>query len=236
MEEGLRERKKRETRQRISDVAMGLFMIHGFDHVTVADVARASDVSVNTVFNYFGAKEDLFLDRQDVAEELPVKVIRERRPGESAVAAFRRDFLDALDHRHWRYGLSEGSDVFTRMVEASPSLTARLREMHAHREEVLARALADELYADDADHADDLTPRLVATQVLNTTSVLTRYAVRRVTAGESWSDIAPDLRQQAEAAFDLLEHGIGEFCVRPLVAAGGQPQHDGEQDDERERQ
>jgi AcrR family transcriptional regulator len=216
MEEGLRERKKRETRQRISDVATGLFMIHGFDQVTVADVARASDVSVNTVFNYFGAKEDLFLDRQNVAEELPVKVIRERRPGESAVAAFRRDFLDALDHRDWRYGLNEGSDVFTRMVEASPSLTARLREMHAHREEVLARALADELHADD----DDLTPRLVAMQLLNTTNVLTRHAVRRVTAGESWSDIAPDLREQAEAAFDLLERGIGGFCVRPPAAAG----------------
>ncbi|MEV5848283.1 hypothetical protein AB0M32_40605 [Streptomyces sp. NPDC051985] len=45
MAEGFRERKKRQTRQRISDVA------------------EAADVSVNTVCNYFPAKGDLFLDR-----------------------------------------------------------------------------------------------------------------------------------------------------------------------------
>jgi AcrR family transcriptional regulator len=53
---GLRERKKRQTRLAISDVAMGLFAERGFDRVTVADVAKAADVSVNTVFNYFPTK------------------------------------------------------------------------------------------------------------------------------------------------------------------------------------
>jgi len=43
VDEGLRERKKRETRERISDMAMGLFMSRGFDNVTVAEVARAAD-------------------------------------------------------------------------------------------------------------------------------------------------------------------------------------------------
>ncbi|MGH3375526.1 MAG: TetR/AcrR family transcriptional regulator, partial [Actinoallomurus sp.] len=42
----LRERKKRETRQRIADVAMGLFMLRGFEKVTVAEVAETADVSV----------------------------------------------------------------------------------------------------------------------------------------------------------------------------------------------
>jgi len=32
----------------------------GFDRVTVAEVARAANVSVNTIFNYFATKEDLF--------------------------------------------------------------------------------------------------------------------------------------------------------------------------------
>ncbi|NUP02861.1 MAG: TetR family transcriptional regulator [Nonomuraea sp.] len=211
MEEGLRERKKRETRQRIADVAMGLFMTRGFDNVTVAEIARAADVSVNTVFNYFAAKEDLFADRQDVAVELPRQVLRERRPGESAVRAFRRDFLEAVESRHWRYGLNLGSDVFARIVNASPSLVAKLREMHVEREEALAGALADELDAEP----DDLTPQMVATQILGTTRILTGYAVRRMTAGEPWETIAPDLRARAEAVFDLLESGIGGYCVRP---------------------
>ena len=61
--EGLRERKKRETREAIAAAAMALFLEHGFDAVTVADVARAADVSEKTVFNYFATKEDLVFFR-----------------------------------------------------------------------------------------------------------------------------------------------------------------------------
>ncbi|MGN9839823.1 TetR/AcrR family transcriptional regulator [Nonomuraea sp. H19] len=215
MREGLRERKKRETRQRIADIAMGLFMARGFDNVTVAEVAHAADVSVNTVFNYFSTKEDLFADRQEMAVDLPQQVMRERAPGESAVRAFRRDYLDAIDTRHWRHGLNLGSDVFARIVNASPALVARLREVHDEREQALRRMLADELEADP----DDLGPQLAAAHILNTTRILTAYAVQRMVAGEVWEMIAPDLRTEAEKAFDLLESGLGDYGARPLEAA-----------------
>ncbi|GAA3205673.1 TetR/AcrR family transcriptional regulator [Nonomuraea helvata] len=227
MEEGLRERKKRETRQRIADIAMGLFMIKGFDNVTVAEIARTADVSVNTVFNYFGTKEDLFADRQDVAIDLAPQVLREREPGESVVEAFRRDFFDALDTRHWRYGLNQGADVFDRIVSEAPSLVAKLREMQEKREDALTRALADELGSE----ADDLTPRLVATHILSTTRILTQSAVRRQGAGEQWESVEPDLKVQAAKAFDLLESGIGDL----LAGEGPSQQHDPEgEDDEAE--
>src|SRR5690349_17869180 len=142
--ETLRERKKRETRLKISDIAMGLFLHHGFDNVTVAEVARVADVSVNTVFNYFRTKEDLCLDRLDEAEQLLAVVVRDRRPGESAVEALRRDVLDALDTRDWRYGTSEGSELVAKMVNDAPSLVARIRELHERREQILAETLADE--------------------------------------------------------------------------------------------
>lgn len=237
MREGLRERKKRETRERIADIAMGLFMARGFDSVTVAEVARAADVSVNTVFNYFSTKEDLFADRQEMAVGLPVQVVREREPGGSVVRAFRRDYLDAVDTRHWRHGLNLGSDVFARIVGASPALVARMRQVHEEREEALARMLADELDASP----DDLTPRLVAAHILNTTRLLTDHAVTRMLAGEGWETIGPDLRAQAEKAFDLLESGLGDYGARPLIAgAGGETageRHDDEdEDDEDDRE
>ncbi|MGW6502351.1 TetR/AcrR family transcriptional regulator [Nonomuraea angiospora] len=221
MQEGLRERKKRETRQRIADVAMGLFMAKGFDNVTVAEVARAADVSVNTVFNYFSTKEDLFADRQEVAVDLAPRVLREREPGESVVRAFRRDFLDALDTRHWRYGLNAGADLFARIVGEAPSLVAKLREIGEERERALARALADELEADP----DDLTPRLVAAHLLNTTRLLCDHSIRRLLAGEDWESIEPDLRAQADKAFDLLESGIGELLSGKGAGDQHEPEH-----------
>ncbi|GAB3891203.1 hypothetical protein GCM10027612_36670 [Microbispora bryophytorum subsp. camponoti] len=67
MAEGLRERKKRQTRRRIAEVAVRLFVERGFDDVTMAEVAQAAEVSVNTVYNYFQAKEDLVLPPEEAS-------------------------------------------------------------------------------------------------------------------------------------------------------------------------
>ncbi|MEU8385155.1 TetR/AcrR family transcriptional regulator, partial [Streptosporangium sp. NPDC048865] len=203
MSEGPRERRKRETRRRISDIAMWLFVTKGFDDVTVAEVARTAGVSVNTVFNYFGTKQDLLFDRREEVEDLPSRVVRERRPGESPLDALRRDLLDAIDTRHHRYGLHGGGDAFARMVSRSPSLSARLRETREARETALARTLADEAGADPG----DLTPALVAAQVSAVLHRLTTHAAERALAGESPDSIAPALRRHAERAFELLESG-----------------------------
>ncbi|WP_326644617.1 TetR/AcrR family transcriptional regulator [Nonomuraea fuscirosea] len=207
MAEGLRERKKRETRERISDIATGLFLARGFDNVTVAEVARAADVSVNTVFNYFSTKEDLFADRYDLVVDLPQQVLRERGPGEGVVRAFRRDYLGAIETRDWRYGLNEGNDAFSRVINDSPALTARLRDVHLQREQGLARALAGELGTDPG----DLVPRVAAAQILAVTRILSERAQAMMLAGEPWEQIGPLLTAQAHQAFDLLEKGLGEL-------------------------
>ncbi|MEU8356552.1 TetR/AcrR family transcriptional regulator [Nonomuraea sp. NPDC048882] len=207
MAEGLRERKKRETRERISDVATGLFLARGFDNVTVAEVAQAADVSVNTVFNYFSTKEDLFADRYDLVVDLPQQVLRERLPGEGVVRAFRRDYLGAIETRDWRYGLNAGNDAFSRVINDSPALTARLRDVHLQREQGLARALAGELGAGP----DDVVPRVAAAQILAVTRLLSERALAMMLAGEPWEKIGPPLTAQAHQAFDLLEQGLGDL-------------------------
>ena len=93
-EEGLRERKKRQTRQAIAEAARRLFRERGFAAVTVAEVARAADVSQQTVFNYFPTKEDLFFSGMEAFEAQLVDAVRQRAPGESALGAFRRALLE----------------------------------------------------------------------------------------------------------------------------------------------
>src|SRR5919206_1939632 len=87
--EGLRERKKRRTREAIADAAMRLFAERGFDTVTVADVARAADVSEKTVFNYFPAKEDLVFAGGTDRRAALLEAIRTRPAGASLVQPFR---------------------------------------------------------------------------------------------------------------------------------------------------
>src|SRR5919199_3377642 len=90
---GLRERKKRRTRELIAATARRLFAERGFEDVTVAQIARAAEVSEQTVFNYFPTKEDLVYWRLGSFEDELLASIRDRTPGEAAVAAFRRFVL-----------------------------------------------------------------------------------------------------------------------------------------------
>jgi AcrR family transcriptional regulator len=62
---GLREAKKRRTRETIAQAAADLFHERGFAAVTIDDVASAANVSRQTVFNYFPTKEQMLFDRED---------------------------------------------------------------------------------------------------------------------------------------------------------------------------
>ena len=91
---GLRERKKARTRQAISDIATGMFMERGFEAVTVAEIAEAADVSVKTVFNYFGSKEELFLDREAEIFAAITGAIADRPQGRSITEALGAQLAD----------------------------------------------------------------------------------------------------------------------------------------------
>jgi AcrR family transcriptional regulator len=91
---GLRARKKLRTQQLIADTALRLFLAHGFDAVTVVDIARAAEVDAKTIYNYFQSKEDLVYSRFESFESRLLDAIRDRRPGESILAAFGRFVLE----------------------------------------------------------------------------------------------------------------------------------------------
>jgi hypothetical protein len=58
---GLRERKRRQTRDRLTKVAMELFLARGFEATTLDDIAAAAEISRRSFFHYFASKEDVVL-------------------------------------------------------------------------------------------------------------------------------------------------------------------------------
>ncbi|MFD0690054.1 TetR/AcrR family transcriptional regulator [Actinomadura fibrosa] len=216
---GLRERKKRETRRRISDIATGLFLTRGFDNVTIADVARSADVSVNTVFNYFGTKEDLFFDRQDEIIEQAARDFRDRRPGESLVGLYRRRFFEGLDARAYQTAFHEGSEAWTRTVQDSPALLARQREIGRRAQDRLAAQLAEETGAGP----DDITPHAAAAMIYAAQAVLIEQIAARKRAGETLEEMRDDVYAAAARLFDLLEHGLDGYAAAPAASRAEGP-------------
>ncbi|MFC8386976.1 TetR/AcrR family transcriptional regulator [Nocardia sp. NPDC057272] len=207
-QQGLRARKKQQTRQQISDRATELFLARGFDQVTIAEVAAAADVSKMTVTNYFPRKEDLALDLGEIYIEQLASIVRERAPGQSALAALRHACLAAIAAQDQLIGFS--GEPFARMIADSPALTARGRDLHDARQLALADALAVETGA----APDDITPRVAAAQIAGVQRVLFNEIMRRTLEGESNAEIAAALTRDAEIAFDTLEPGLGNYAVR----------------------
>jgi AcrR family transcriptional regulator len=205
-EPGLRERKKEKTRQHIADTARRLFTERGFDAVTVADVARAADVSEGTVFNYFPTKEDLFYSQMEAFEADLVEAVRDRAPGESALAAFRRFVLA----RSERLAAEEVADLIATVapiIAASPALQAREREIVARYTDALAALLANEMRADKY----DVEPWVVANALMGAQRAVVAAVRAKVLAGRSGPKLAAEARSQTKRALARLERGLGDY-------------------------
>jgi AcrR family transcriptional regulator len=190
------------TRARISEAATRLFLEHGFDTVTVAEVAREAGVSSVTVFKHFPRKEDLLLDRSVDAVELLRSAVRDRAPGVDVLASLRDATLGLVDAQHALSGVADGSIPFFRTVAASPALVARAREIAAD----LQRTLAEELERDPTFDGDGML--LAAFFIAGYGTVLVETA-RRLIAGEPPNAMVDDHRVRVERLFDALRGGVG---------------------------
>jgi AcrR family transcriptional regulator len=205
--EGLRARKKRQTRAAIAAAAMDLFQSRGFDAVTIADIAAAADVSRKTVFNYFPAKEDLVFVAGHERRAALVSAIRERPPGTSLVAPFRAatlDYLDGVAHEPIDTTLA-----IPRLVAGSTALRNRLFLGWEEEAAVLGPVLAQEA----GEPPDSVVPTVVARTLAWTHRTVFRAAFTRLLAGEDRAAVAADLRAQAARAYDLLEDGLAGYGV-----------------------
>lgn len=90
----LRERNRLAAMDQVRTVAFDLMSTHGFDAVTVEQIAARSSVSPSTVYRYFGTKEALVLSASRPAH----LVERLRETGEATwVEAFRQAVVDVWE-------------------------------------------------------------------------------------------------------------------------------------------
>lgn len=129
-EPSLRERKQLRTREAILDAAMSLFAEHGFDGVTVNDIAARAEVGRTTFFRYFTDKQELLFADDDQIEQVMVSAV-------DTAAAPHAPIGSSLDVaiEITRAGLLALTDVIVgragwmplreRLIAAHPALTAR---------------------------------------------------------------------------------------------------------------
>jgi AcrR family transcriptional regulator len=211
-EPGLRERKKRRTRQQIADVAWRLFEQRGFDAVSVAEIARVADVSEATVFNYYPAKEDLVYERMASYEDEVLTAVRSRPDGQSVVAAFGAFVVEPR-------GLLASGDTdagakiaaVTRLILGSRVLLARERELWDQYTANLAALIAEERGLPP----DDVEPWVLANALIGVQRALVNDVRRQVLAGVAIQRIARRVRARGRRAIGLLERGLNEATYSP---------------------
>ncbi|MBY5571417.1 TetR family transcriptional regulator [Rhizobium leguminosarum] len=134
--EGRRERKRRQTRERIEQAAMTLFLQRGFEATTIEDITEAADVSKRSFFDYFPSKEEVVFAWQDAFAERLMAAVAARPAAESSVAAVEAAITATVVTSVDEPGLALGE-----LIHRTPVLKARDQLKYAKLEQKLAEAL-----------------------------------------------------------------------------------------------
>jgi AcrR family transcriptional regulator len=175
----------------------------------VAEVARASNVSDGTVYNYFPAKEDLFYEGMVAFELELIEAVRARPPGTSVLNAFSKFVLDGAA-RLASLEVAETIAASARIVTGSNALQARERELVAQ----YTAALAELLAAETGVRPDAVEPWAVANALMGVQRGLVRFVWSAVLAGRKGQRLVTDVRAQGKRAFARLELGLADYAVK----------------------
>jgi AcrR family transcriptional regulator len=177
---GLRERKRQQTRERLTRMAMALFLERGFGATTLDDIAAAADISRRSFFHYFASKEDVVFAWQEEITAALIAAVAARPPAESMLTAAENAIL-AMIRR-----LEPGEAIaMARLKRDNPALQARDQVKY----EKLERALADALARRAGHKTEKLKARLVA---------MIATGVMRI-GGELWATEGAREKPEAQA-------------------------------------
>lgn len=146
-EEGVRQRRNRELRQRVHLAALELGERYGMAAVTVAQISAAADISRRSFFRYFGCKEEAVLDGHSrylaAVGTVPF------------VAANRAEALEAIDRLGDVVLACEGTPDLaehrrvSRLIEADPAIRAYAVSQDRVITDKLRSRLAEQLPEED---------------------------------------------------------------------------------------
>ncbi|MDG3440472.1 TetR/AcrR family transcriptional regulator [Nitrospirillum amazonense] len=194
--EGLRDRKRRETMQRIAETGLRLFMENGFEATTLDAIAAAAGIARRTFFYYFKSKEDVLLAWQGsgFVEAIGPALLQE--PTDQSPLAAARHCLLTLTAR-FETKASIAADTLLRSTE---TLRARKLAKMVDMERDLAQVMA-ERWPDRA------------AEELRVAAMLAIGALRL--AQEEWRldhaahpDTARPLAEHLKATFALLDRQV----------------------------
>ena len=150
---GLRERKRQQTRERLTRAAMALFLERGFEATTLDDIAAAADISRRSFFHYFASKEDVVFAWQEESTAALIAAVAARPTDESMLTAAENAITAMVGQ------LEPGEAIaMARLKRDNPALQARDQVKYEKLERALAEALGKR-----ADYkAEKLQARLVA--------------------------------------------------------------------------
>jgi AcrR family transcriptional regulator len=204
--EGLRERKKRLTRQRISDIGTALFLSRGFDNVRVSEIAEKVGVSEKTIYNYFPTKESLVYDQADEQLVRLTSAVRDRPAGVTPTSAF----VSSLKFETMRFSEAMGDSrlaflpKFAEMVSETPSLRAAWGEIRYRMVEALAEVLADDYGVDPRDPEPMVTSRALVSLL----ELLYDSQLRRITSVDSGVQLQAAIEEDLARGARLLDTGL----------------------------
>lgn len=194
--EGLRERKRRQTRERIANAAKTLFLKHGFDATTIDEIAAAADVSKRTFFDYFPSKEDVIAAWQDHFGEVMAEAVLARPPDEPPIKVVEKALIGSV--------LASAADpqalALGKLIRETPALRGREQLKYVKLEQKLAAALAARSANDEASR---LRARLLAMIVVGGMRV----------GGERWHEdgVPDDIEGFARKIFAAIWAELAEF-------------------------
>lgn len=189
---GLRQLKKLETMRQVQLTALRLFEAHGFDAVTIEEVAEAARVSTPTIYRHFGTKEGLVL--WDEYDPVLLRSLAERLRVDSLAGAIRHAIVGPLD----RVYAAEASRILrrVRLVEKHAGLRAAAASSLRGLRLELSRTLAESGVCRD---------RLEADVIAGATAAALEIAVEHwADAGGKWP-----LRRFIERSLRLLRRFAG---------------------------